>query len=472
MTARPTLKQRMLQITLGAFMMTAALTGAVWTTLSLLKKGSLTEESEQLLAQNAGQQVEQLIPSLLLPEQKDGALLILDKIKGIEELSEARIVRDARELPEDFSSCVLNPKSVSFCQTSDESKIATLIPIHESGVDLGYIFKSRSVSGDMNARDIKKFLILSAMILGLVFCVTYFFVTRIFSRKVASSLDDLVRWIEADLEDRPNKEIQLPFEELENLKDRIASVMERHTAARDQAVVGQLTSGIMHDIRTPLQTLVTAMLMLDRTPEAGEKRTARLEHLLAMCRSKLPVLGQIIETTLDGSRRVHVEAKVSSLNESVRDGIALCDSFVSNRKAQIEIQESQVMTAHDSLQIARVVQNLVRNAIEAHADGQPMVRITLSAASQEASIVVEDNGTGLKCSPERVFRVFHSSKVRGNGLGLHISRKIIEAHGGRIAATSSSALGGARFEVILPLVGSEKTDPKKEAGGSRNEAIA
>lgn len=470
MSFRPTLKRRVLEITLGAFMMTAALTGASWVAFSFAKKEKRSEEAEQLLAQNASQQVEQLIPSFLLPEQKDGTTLLLGKIKKLEDLSEAKIVHVTSDLPKSYSHCELNPQAVSFCKSSDLLQVAALIPVQESSLHLGYVLKSRPISSGMSARDVKQFFAIFALILGLTFTVTYLFIARIFSRRITSSLDDLVQWIEADLENQPNQDLQLPFEELENLKDRIADVMERHAAARDQAVVGQLTSGIMHDIRTPLQSVVTAMLLLEKYPDSGEKRTNRLENLLTMCKANLPILGQIIETTLDGSRRVHIEAKSASLNDSVKTGIDLCSAFVSNRKATIEIFEESIEIFHDSVQIARVVQNLVRNAVEATTVGKPQIRITLSTSSQGASIVVEDNGSGLKSSPERAFRVFQSSKLRGNGLGLHISRKIIEAHGGNIAASNNSALGGARFEVNLP--NATATDSKKKTGGYRHEATA
>jgi len=469
MRSAPTLKRRVLEITTGAFIMAAALTAAAWFAFSYFKSETRGQESEQLLLQSSTQQVEQLIPSFLLPEQRDGADLFLRKIKKLEGLTEAKIVSSTRDVPGNFSSCSLLSHEVSFCLSNDASQIAAIIPVNESNITLGHIFKARTITKELSDRDYRQFVGIFALILSLTLVVTYSFVARVFSRRVTSALDELVDWIEADLNDQPARIRQLPFHEFENLKDRIASVMDRHAATRDQAVVGQLTSGIMHDIRTPLQSVITALHLLEKEGETSTRRMARLENLASMCRSNLPILGQIIESTLDGSRRVVVSPKATDLANSVRSGVALCEGLISLRKANVDVLVGeQPSVAHDPVQLARVIQNLVKNSIEATPDGNPKVSILIERSLLGVVVRVDDNGSGLQGTPERAFRVFKSSKVRGNGLGLHISKKIIEAHGGQILASNESSLGGARFEIFLP----HKALVKFEQKGEHHEATA
>ena len=106
------------------------------------------------------------------------------------------------------------------------------------------------------------------------------------------------------------------------------------------------------------------------------------------------------------------------------------------------------------MQIQQVVMNLVLNAVRAVADlpgGNRQVRIATSGTPDGASIVVEDSGPGV---PEdiapRIFEPFVSTKDAGLGMGLAISRRIVETHGGGIKLATGS-LGGARFEVALPV---------------------
>ena len=110
----------------------------------------------------------------------------------------------------------------------------------------------------------------------------------------------------------------------------------------------------------------------------------------------------------------------------------------------------------DRTQLQQVVVNLAINAAQAMGESGttlPRLSITTSAADgQGVSCVVEDNGPGI--NPEhlpRLFDSFFTTKDSGMGMGLPISRSIVEAHRGEIRADNGSALGGARFTFVLPV---------------------
>jgi len=122
----------------------------------------------------------------------------------------------------------------------------------------------------------------------------------------------------------------------------------------------------------------------------------------------------------------------------------------------------------DADRLMQVVRNLVRNGVQAA--GRPQgVRVTLAAGADEHLLRVEDDGPGLDA--EALARVFERGfrRGRGSGVGLTISKDLVEQHGGRIVATSADA-GGARFEVRLPSLASrleadDADDVPNGAGG-------
>ena len=106
----------------------------------------------------------------------------------------------------------------------------------------------------------------------------------------------------------------------------------------------------------------------------------------------------------------------------------------------------------DQIQIQQVFINLIVNAIEALEGQQVLPQVTLRAAvtdSDRMLIQVIDNGPGVH-DPERIFDAFMTTKEKGMGIGLAVSRSIVEAHGGRLWAENNKA-GGAIFNVALPL---------------------
>jgi signal transduction histidine kinase len=114
------------------------------------------------------------------------------------------------------------------------------------------------------------------------------------------------------------------------------------------------------------------------------------------------------------------------------------------------------LIALDATQLERALVNLIKNGIEAAnaSSSNKTVLVKARLSGEEVSISVEDSGAGLGREPEDVLTSLRSTKPHGTGLGLFVSKKIIEAHRGRLVAGSSSGLKGAVFEVTLPVAGS------------------
>ncbi|HUF81542.1 MAG TPA: ATP-binding protein, partial [Burkholderiales bacterium] len=163
--------------------------------------------------------------------------------------------------------------------------------------------------------------------------------------------------------------------------------------------------------------------------------------------------GQIVRRLRDYISRGETERQVVPLARLVNEASAL--AFVSAGSQSIDltvrIDEGDLVLV-DRVQIQQVLLNLIRNAAEAMA-GQRHGRLTVGAIRRDGQlveVVVSDSGPGLDpAMAERLFEPFRSTKATGMGVGLSISRTIVEAHEGRIWA-DASPFGGASFHFTLP----------------------
>ncbi len=453
MKPTPTLRDRVWQISIGTFLVTIVLMFTSFTLYSM-KKAKLAEEHViNELTNNIESQVNQFLPSFLLPEQKQGIDLLLERIKKNEGLKETKIVKGQSDIDFPFNHCKISQTDITTCTSQDQRLTAVVAPLRESNELFGYLFKSKENVSPNYLKEIVQVAFLSLIVLGVVFVGIYIFISRLLSRTLPAALDDLVSWIEADINGMRADKIDLPFKELEDLKIKISEVLDRYNSSRDQAIIGQLTSGIMHDIKTPLQSIVSAMYLVEEQEASSPKRLSRLENAHLMSKTNLPIICNIIETTLDGNRSIKVNKHTDDIVKTIESSIKQNEEMAALRNVEILRKlPCEKMIPHDSTQFMRVVNNLVKNAIEAAADSKDKQTILISAEESESEIrlSVEDSGCGISGHPDKIFKAFRTSKARGTGLGLVITKKIVEAHGGKIVASKSAELGGAQMVVSIP----------------------
>lgn len=451
--AIPTLRERVWQVSVGTFLVTIVLMFTSFTLYSF-KKTKLAEEYVVTeLSSNINNQINQFLPSFLLPEQKQGIQILVDRIKRSEDLEEIRIISGPKDLESSFANCRFSQNNITNCSSNDQVFTAVIAPLKESDELFGYLFKVKKNVSPNYLKEVLQLALLILLVLTVVFVAVYVLITRMLSKTLPTALDDLVSWIEADLNGKKDESIDLPFKELQDLKSKISEVLEKYNSSRDQAIIGQLTSGIMHDIKTPLQSIVSAMYLVEEQAPESPKRIPRLENAHLMSKMNLPIICNIIETTLDGNRSIKVTKANSDVVQTVEESIALNAQMAALRSVSI-IKEfpEKALLPHDSTQFIRVMNNLVKNAIEAASENQnsKTVRIQIVDTECEFKILIDDSGSGINGDPTKIFRAFRTSKVRGTGLGLVITKKIVEAHGGSITASGSESLGGARFLVTIP----------------------
>jgi signal transduction histidine kinase len=230
----------------------------------------------------------------------------------------------------------------------------------------------------------------------------------------------------------------------------LQGTMERRLAVSERlAAVGKLAARVAHELNNPLDGILRYINMAIRVTEKdGDERTVRY---LTESRKGLMRMTQIIRELLEFSRASHGTFGQTTINQLVEDAVkAMTDQATKNRVTIVLSLEAQVPGVRAD-NLFQVFCNLTKNALDAMPDGGTL---TISTKASDPHVVIrfKDTGAGLPDDVDKIFEPFFTTKEpgKGTGLGLAVSRDIIERYNGRLIAESPST-GGAIFEVRMPL---------------------
>jgi signal transduction histidine kinase len=223
------------------------------------------------------------------------------------------------------------------------------------------------------------------------------------------------------------------------------------------AAIGQLTASIAHELNQPLAAVAihggAALRWLARQPPSVDEVRICIEHMIKDADRATHIIGGLRDLTKQNAPR----AEVVDLNEAIAEVITLTYSEAVKTGVTVSTRLAPEFprVQGDRVQLQQVMLNLIVNAIQAMSgigEGARELHISTDAAPSEGGvrIGVRDSGPGL--SPEslsRLFEPFYTTKPDGMGMGLSICRSIIEAHGGRLWATSCEPRG-ALFQFTIP----------------------
>jgi two-component system sensor kinase FixL len=227
--------------------------------------------------------------------------------------------------------------------------------------------------------------------------------------------------------------------------------------------MGEMASALAHEINQPLSAIANYMKGSRRLLEGStDVQSATLRDVMGKAADQALRAGQIIRRLRDFVARGESERRVESVTKLVEEASAL--ALVGAKDQGIRVKFSFDPTVDlvltDKVQIQQVLLNLMRNAIEAM-EGCTKRELTVStapASDDMVSISVTDTGTGI--APEvmsQLFQPFFTTKRTGMGVGLSISRTIVESHGGQIICEPNPE-GGAVFRLTLRSVTKEEID--------------
>lgn len=213
---------------------------------------------------------------------------------------------------------------------------------------------------------------------------------------------------------------------------------------------------VAHDLRSPLQSILLQVELLLRDARGGQV-VAPLERVrrLQQSASYLATLARdLLDVTQLELHRLPIERVPCALPELVIEVVERLRPTMGRHPVEVWVEEDPPVVLVDVLRFQQVLTNLIENAAKYSGDEAP-IRVRLSPAPGGAELVVEDEGVGIE--PEdvpRLFdRYFQSRRARekrtGLGLGLYITKGLVEAHGGRISVESAPGHGAA-FRIWLP----------------------
>jgi signal transduction histidine kinase len=230
------------------------------------------------------------------------------------------------------------------------------------------------------------------------------------------------------------------------MSDIEAIDLERRAARL--AAAGAVGASVAHELRNALAVAESSLFLAQRDIDDRGRLTQHLAKITAEIRKAHQVIGSVLGLARGEPLRCE-PAPVRQLIEAARHGLVL----PRNVRFEIAIVPEDLAVCCDPILLERVFSNLYLNAIEAFETSERGSIVTRAWRGEERTYLeVEDDGPGLHPSVvDRIFEPLITAKATGTGLGLALSRVIIEAHGGEITATTGRG-GGAAFRMWLPVV--------------------
>ena len=223
------------------------------------------------------------------------------------------------------------------------------------------------------------------------------------------------------------------------------------------ATMGEMATGLAHELNQPLYSISNYARGCLRRLDSSSLEPARLQEVLAEIAAESERAAKIIRRLRRMVQKREPVRVEFNLNRAINEACALCHADLKRHSVSLERQldDSLPKTYADDIQIQQVILNLLRNAVEAVRDiphDARVIRVRTGRSSAESVLVsVSDAGCGIRDDDlERVFDAFYTTRPAGMGMGLAISRSIVEMHGGKIWAVNNSD-SGATFHFTLPL---------------------
>ncbi len=218
--------------------------------------------------------------------------------------------------------------------------------------------------------------------------------------------------------------------------------------------MGEMASTLAHELNQPMSAIANylngARRILNKSGEAG---LPMLEEALAKATEQSLRAGQIIQHLRNFVARGDSEHKIESVSKMLEEAsaLALVGAKEHDVKVRFELDPASDLVVADKIQVQQVIVNLIRNAIEAMETSPVRQLVIASSAAPEQMVQISVADTGAGLSPEilpQLFQPFITTKAHGMGVGLSISKTIVESHGGRLWAEPSEP-GGTVFKLTL-----------------------
>ncbi|MEW6055801.1 MAG: HAMP domain-containing sensor histidine kinase [Bdellovibrionota bacterium] len=417
--------------------------------------GSKLQASSQL-------QVNQILPALIISEQKDALEVQLSRIRAQENLVEARFEETSDKAMMPKGSCTSAIGGLQICIDQENNAVTTSAPITFDGNTFGKLIKIRKLDEESEGMRPAEPLMAIIVALSLSFLILAIWIGYFLDRHIRKALLSLESKLEPILagsggEIRSDSRVK----EINAIVEQVQRLVTKFQDRKAQAIVGIFATQVAHDIRSPLAALDTVMGQLDQLPEetrlivrsAISRITDIANNLLIKNRQAIGIDGKLIQND-----RPLEEPYSQELLPSLIDLLITEKRMQYRSRIGIEIsakldQEAYGLFAKvQASEFKRLLSNLINNSVEAISEAGAVL-IGLTSHGSEIILTITDNGKGIP--PELLDKLGDRGrtydKKGGSGLGLFHAKATLISWGGSLRI--SSIFGkGTIVHISLPKV--------------------
>jgi signal transduction histidine kinase len=231
-------------------------------------------------------------------------------------------------------------------------------------------------------------------------------------------------------------------------------LLDRRTRQAERlAELGTLTGGLAHEIKNPLSTVQLNLQLLreDLLPE--NPSYSRLVSRLSTVQQETGRLREILDDFLRFAGRIELDRKPTELNSLLDELVDFFGPQAQAHRVQLRLKRAPepIVASVDGKLIKQAVLNLMLNGVQAMGERGGDLILGASADEDEACIDVIDTGPGITPeNVEKIFNAYYTTRKGGTGLGLAMTKRIAEEHGGSVSVTSAPGMG-SDFTIRVPL---------------------
>jgi signal transduction histidine kinase len=227
--------------------------------------------------------------------------------------------------------------------------------------------------------------------------------------------------------------------------------------SRRLAAIGRLTANVGHEVKNPINAMVVHLELLRGKLAGSSFDASSAQKHVEILSDEMHRLDRVVETLADFSRPMDLDLRDHDLRRVVEQTVELAEEELKEHDVAVESNAppAPVPVRVDAELVRQALLNLILNAMQAMPDGG-LVRVTVRRNQRLALVEIVDNGMGI---PEsllpRIFDLYFTTKPRGSGIGLAMTYRILQLHGGslevRSNADASSPTRGTTFTLLIPL---------------------
>lgn len=242
-------------------------------------------------------------------------------------------------------------------------------------------------------------------------------------------------------------EIRQLGDSFNSMADRLAELQEDVRRQERQAMFGKISAGLVHDLSHPIQNIGNSCKLIVRMFDDLEYR----ETFKRTVDREMVIIRRVLDDLRNVARPIPLERFPIEVNRSVSEAVEAVQqqARLAGVTLQVELAEEPAYIEGDAFGLARVYGNLLMNAVQATTPGGSIV-VATAVTDEQVTVAVQDTGHGIPQDRlAGVFDDFVTTKRGGLGLGLAVSRRIVEQLDGRITVTSEEGKG-ATFVLVFP----------------------